>query len=258
MLRNCRSRASLQVSGQVVSNPKVPVVAPGALVSSADFASAPALGLLVSIFGSALADGSAGDSGLPLPPQLGSTSVVLAGRTLPLSYVSDTRGNVAIPYDVPVNTTQQLVVLRGNAVSAPVPLAMFASEPSILSTFRTVNRGRIGQGRDRTIERCQDPGTSKLRLSNDAEWLTAQSWSKFRWRRFHFDFRIGCNGRHAPNARVARRARRHRAVSCNGPCQDCRRFISVMLRFENRRRLRPACRASRYGACDVLRVPPNP
>jgi uncharacterized protein (TIGR03437 family) len=124
---------SVQVTGQVFSNPTVPVVSQGGIVSNADYASAPALGLLVSIFGNGLADGSAQFTDVPLPQQLGSTSVVLAGRRLPLLYVSDTQVDVAIPYDMQINTTQQLVVLRGNAVSVPVPLAVFASEPSILS-----------------------------------------------------------------------------------------------------------------------------
>ncbi len=124
---------SVLVSGQVLSNPTVPVVSKGGIVSNADFASAPALGLLVSIFGSGLADGALGDTGVPLPPQLGSTSVVLAGVELPLLYVSNTQVNVAIPFTIQTNTSQQLVVLRGNAVSVPVSLAVFASEPSILS-----------------------------------------------------------------------------------------------------------------------------
>jgi uncharacterized protein (TIGR03437 family) len=124
---------SVLVSGQVLSNPTVPVVSKGGIVSNADFASAPAVGLLVSIFGSGLADGSLGDTGVPLPPQLGSTSVVLSGVELPLLYVSNTQVNVAIPFNIQTNTSQQLVVLRGNAVSVPVSLAVFASEPSILS-----------------------------------------------------------------------------------------------------------------------------
>jgi len=116
---------SVQVSGQVLSNPTVPLVSKGGIVSNADFASAPAVGLLVSIFGSGLADGSAQFTGVPLTQQLGSTSMLLSGVELPLLYVSNTQVNVAIPYNTPVNTSQQLVVLRGNAVSVPVPLAVF-------------------------------------------------------------------------------------------------------------------------------------
>jgi uncharacterized protein (TIGR03437 family) len=125
---------SVQVTGQVLSNPSVPIVGAGAVVSSGDFSSSPALGLLVSIFGSELADGSAGNTSLPLPQQIGSTSVVLSGKVLPLLYVSPNQVNVMIPYDVPVNSTQQLVVLRGNAISVPVKLAVYDSEPAILTT----------------------------------------------------------------------------------------------------------------------------
>jgi uncharacterized protein (TIGR03437 family) len=128
---------SVQVNGLVSSNPTVPVVSSGGIVSNADFASAPAIGLLVSIFGTGLADGSAQFTNVPLPQQLGSTSVVLSGTVLPLLYVSNTQVNVAIPYNVPINTSQQLVILRGNAVSVPVSLAVFASEPSILSASGT-------------------------------------------------------------------------------------------------------------------------
>jgi len=124
---------SVQVTGQVFSNPSVPIVSSNGVVSAGDFTSPPAVGLLVSIFGSGLAAGALGDSGAPLPSQLGSTSVVLSGQTLPLLYVSPTQVNVAIPYDVKVNSAQQLVVVRGNTVSVPVALAVFDSEPAILS-----------------------------------------------------------------------------------------------------------------------------
>ena len=67
---------------------------------------------------------------------------MLSGRILPLLYVSDTQVNVAIPYDIPANAAQQLVVLRGNAISVPVAMPVLASEPSILS----VSGGGSGQG----------------------------------------------------------------------------------------------------------------
>lgn len=124
---------SVQVTGQVFSNPSVPIVSPNGVVSAGDFTSPPAVGLLVSIFGSGLADGALGDTGAPLPQQLGSTTVVLSGQTLPLLFVSPTQVNVAIPFDVAINSAEQLVVLRNNTVSVPVTLAVFDSEPSILS-----------------------------------------------------------------------------------------------------------------------------
>ena len=126
---------SAQVTGAVLSNPAVPVVSPNGVVSSGDFASAPAVGLLVSIFGSGLADAPVG-AGLPLPRSLGSTSVYLAGSAtpLPLLYAADSIVNVQIPYDAAVNATQQLMVQRGNAISVPVPIAIFTASPTVLST----------------------------------------------------------------------------------------------------------------------------
>jgi uncharacterized protein (TIGR03437 family) len=131
---------SKQISGEAASNPNVPIV--GAVVSSGDYTSSPAQGLLVSIFGSALADGKAGASGLPLLDQLGSTSVVVSGMQLPLLYVSAGQINVLIPYDLALNAPHQLLVLRGGAISVPAPITVFDSEPAILAT----NGGGSGQG----------------------------------------------------------------------------------------------------------------
>jgi uncharacterized protein (TIGR03437 family) len=128
---------SVQVTGAILSNPTVPVVFPGGVVSSGDYASAPAVGLLVSIFGTGLAD-TAVSAGLPLPASLGTTSVVLSnGEVLPLLYAAGDIINVQIPYDAAVNSTQQLVVQRGNAISVPVPIAVFTASPSILSANGT-------------------------------------------------------------------------------------------------------------------------
>src|SRR3984957_713366 len=90
---------SVQVTGAALSNPTVPQVSANGVVSSADYASAPAVGLLVSIFGTGLADAPA-SAGLPLPPSLGSTSVVLSGSStpLPLLYAAGSVVNVQIPY----------------------------------------------------------------------------------------------------------------------------------------------------------------
>jgi uncharacterized protein (TIGR03437 family) len=125
---------SAQVAVQIGFNPAVPEVSAGGIVSSADYASSPALGLLVSIFGSGLADSPQSNFSLPLPLQLGSTSAFLSsGEQLPLLYVSDSLINVLIPYDAVTQTTQQIIVQHGNALSVPMPIAIFNQSPSILS-----------------------------------------------------------------------------------------------------------------------------
>jgi uncharacterized protein (TIGR03437 family) len=124
----------VQVSGQVAANPKVPVVAPGGVLSSGDYKGSPAQGLLASIFGVALADGVLGNSSLPLPLQLGSTAVIVSGVQLPALYVSENQVNVFIPYELAANAPHQLIVQRGNAISVPVPISIFENQPAILAT----------------------------------------------------------------------------------------------------------------------------
>jgi len=125
---------TVQVPVQVVVNPKVPVVAPGGVLSSGDYLGSPAQGLLVSIFGSALADGSLGNASLPLPQQLGSTNVLVSGVVLPLLYVSENQVNVLVPYELAANAPHQLILRRGNAGSVPVPITIFENQPAILAT----------------------------------------------------------------------------------------------------------------------------
>jgi len=125
---------TVQVSVQVLSNPKVPVISSGGVLSSGDYLGSPAQGLLVSIFGDALADGSLGATGLPLPRQLGSTNVVVSGLSLPVLFVSEKQVNVFIPFELAVNAPHQLIVRRGNAGSVPVPIAIFENQPAILAT----------------------------------------------------------------------------------------------------------------------------
>jgi uncharacterized protein (TIGR03437 family) len=133
---------SSSVSAQVLANPAVPVISPGGVVSSIDFSSAPSVGQLVSIFGSNLADSQL-SSPVPLPAQLGNTSVTLTtGESLPILFVNSQLINVLIPYDVPLNTGLQMAVQRGPAVSVPVPLAVFAATPAIVSE----NGSGSGQG----------------------------------------------------------------------------------------------------------------
>src|SRR5260370_18599231 len=75
-----------------------------------------------------------GSSNLPLTQQLGSTSVLVSGMQLPLLYVSDSQVNVFIPYELAVNAPHQLIVQRGNAISVPVPIPVFNSQPAIFAT----------------------------------------------------------------------------------------------------------------------------
>jgi uncharacterized protein (TIGR03437 family) len=128
---------TVAVTGQVATNPKVPIVAVGGVLSSGDYIGTPAQGLLASIFGAALADGSLQNSSLPLPMQLGTTIVLVSGVPVPLLYVSENQVNVFIPYELAVNSPHQLTLVRGNAASVPVPVTVLDSAPAILSIAAT-------------------------------------------------------------------------------------------------------------------------
>jgi uncharacterized protein (TIGR03437 family) len=133
---------TVQVPLQVASNPKVPVIFTGGVVSAGDYSSGPAAGLHVAVFGSALADGAAGFTQTPLPRQIGSTQVFLGDKELPVVYVSDGQINVLVPYETPLNTPLSMLVTRASAISVPVNVAVFDAQPAILST---AGNG-IGQG----------------------------------------------------------------------------------------------------------------
>ena len=120
----------------------MPVVNPLGVLSAADYVSSPALGLLVSIFGSELSDETASAPGVPLPKQLGASTVFAGGEELPILYVSGSQINVVIPYDLMPTTQYQLLVQRGSAISVPVPISVLAAQPAILST----NGSGSGQG----------------------------------------------------------------------------------------------------------------
>ncbi len=92
--------------------------------------------------------------------------MVLSGSStpLPLLYAANNIINVQIPYDAAVNSTQQLVVQHGNAISVPVQIAVFTASPSILSANGTGSgQGHvyvIGSGGVETQANANNPATA--------------------------------------------------------------------------------------------------
>jgi minor extracellular serine protease Vpr len=80
----------------------------------------------------------------PLPVQLVDTTLVMAGRALPLYYVSDTQVNAQVPFEIEPNATYQLVVTRGNTISLPVGVDVAATQPAVFTdTTVAPNQGVI-------------------------------------------------------------------------------------------------------------------
>ncbi len=124
------------IGGALQANPTTPSVYSGGVVSAAKYAKNQplALGGFASIYGVHLSAGQNPALSLPLATQLGATQVVLAGRALPLQYAADGQVNAVIPYDVPPNTTQQLIVSNGPALSVPEPVVIAPAQPAVFAT----------------------------------------------------------------------------------------------------------------------------
>jgi len=107
------------------------------VVSTATFAANAALapGTSITIFGSNLTDPGKTytSSSLPLPRELGGTSVTIGGELLPLMAVTPGQINAVLPLDLPVNTALPLVVTHNNAISAPAPVSLTAVAPGIFT-----------------------------------------------------------------------------------------------------------------------------
>jgi uncharacterized protein (TIGR03437 family) len=126
---------SASIGGTLQPNTAAPAVSSGGVIgvfnSVANQPLAP--GAYGAIYGSNLSEGLNVSAGYPFSLQLGGTSVILGGKQLPLYFTSANQINVVVPYDVPVNTTQQLVVQNGNAISIPQPVIIAAAQPTILT-----------------------------------------------------------------------------------------------------------------------------
>jgi uncharacterized protein (TIGR03437 family) len=129
-------KGAVQIKGALQSSNAPPLIGDGAILNGASFAlQAPlAPGSFVSIFGSKLADAPASAPSLPLPTTLSGSTIVLAGRPVPLMFASDGQVNAIVPYGLAVNTAQQVAVSRGSTISVPQQVTIAAAAPGVFST----------------------------------------------------------------------------------------------------------------------------
>ena len=129
-------KGSSELTGSIAVNDAAPPNVPdGAIVSSASFDPDLPLspGTLVTIFGSDLSEDEAAALALPLPLQLGGTSVQIAGRALPLLFASARQVNALVPYELPANTSQQLIIRRGGTISHPSRIELATAQPDVFA-----------------------------------------------------------------------------------------------------------------------------
>jgi uncharacterized protein (TIGR03437 family) len=104
-----------------------------AIVSAASFIpDAIVPGSLFSVFGDALASGVGAAGALPLPTQLGSTSVLVNGKAIPVYYVSPRQINAQLPVETQPGSAQLVVSVAGRN-SSPVTMTVSKAAPGIFT-----------------------------------------------------------------------------------------------------------------------------
>jgi adhesin/invasin len=86
---------------------------------------------MISLFGLNLANGLAGASKLPLGNTLADATVVIAGKFAPLLFGSAGQINAVVSGEVNANTSQQILVQRGNTLSIPIEVNVGPANPGI-------------------------------------------------------------------------------------------------------------------------------
>jgi len=138
--------ASETATGSVQTSTGVrgPQVAAGAIVNGASFVAQPlvAPGQLISIYGSDLAERSQAATSVPLGTELAGTEVLLGGEALPLLFVSDGQINAQVPFGLPLNSEQQIVVRKREMLGTPERIVVGTAQPGVFSK----NNNGVGQG----------------------------------------------------------------------------------------------------------------
>jgi uncharacterized protein (TIGR03437 family) len=128
-------QGSAQIGGGLSPNPTVPVVSAGGVVSAASNAAHQPIGpgSYISIYGSGFSQATHVSKTLPLPSSLDGTQVLIGGKPSPLYFTSTGQINAIVPFTVPVNTTQQLLVSANGALSVPEPVVLATAQPAIFT-----------------------------------------------------------------------------------------------------------------------------
>ena len=126
---------SFSIGGVVQANTIAPLILAGGVVSAASYAAQQPLapGSYIAIFGSHLSPALNQSPSLPLSLQLGGTQAMLGGKTLPLQFTSDGQINAIVPFDVPANSSQSLIIQNGNALSNSEPVAIAPAQPAVFT-----------------------------------------------------------------------------------------------------------------------------
>ncbi len=126
--------ATVQIVGQVTPNAAPVLNLNGTLDAFAigpEVGAPVAPGTIVQIYGSNLAAQVTPNSSLPLPTDLGETSVYIGGMPAPLYFVSPGQINAQVPFELPAGQTDQVIVSANGALSTPIPIQLTNDAPGI-------------------------------------------------------------------------------------------------------------------------------
>lgn len=126
----------------VAASTTTPIVTPGSVVNAASNAPVIAPGAFIAIYGENFPSTTTIESTPTYPTSLASTQVFLGGEALPLYFVAGNQIDALVPFDATINSTQSLVVQTGNALSAPVQVAVGEASPGVF----TQNQSGSGPG----------------------------------------------------------------------------------------------------------------
>ena len=120
-----------EITGGLGDPSPAPLLA--AAVSGASFAANVPLapGSIISLFGQNLTSGTEPASTLPLTTTLAGATAIMAGQQLPLLYAAGGQVNALVSSGININTSQQILIQRGNAYSIPISVNVAASEPAV-------------------------------------------------------------------------------------------------------------------------------
>ena len=113
-----------------VAGSGAPVV--NGLANAASFQQTYAPGMILSIFGSNLADSRTMASSVPLPFSLAGVTVTIAGVSAPLYYASPGQLNVQIPFETPLNQLATVVV-NNNGRTASKTISIGSAAPGLFT-----------------------------------------------------------------------------------------------------------------------------
>lgn len=128
--------AEVRAQGKVQSNDQSPALFAGGIVNAASFAAGVPLapGGILSVFGRNLATATTGASSLPLPRTLAGATLQIGGIDVPLFFASTGQINAQLPYELPANTRQQVVVRGTSTITVPETITIAPARPGIFTT----------------------------------------------------------------------------------------------------------------------------